>query len=131
MPWDPVHDLLTMQERLDSLFGQATPGWAPPAEVAEYGAEFRLTIELPGLSREDVSLDVTDNALTIRGRRPADGCSAERYQQLERNHGAFARTFRFGDAIAADHITADLADGVLLVRVPKAPTNRNRQIEVT
>ena len=130
MPWDPVRDLLTMQERLDSLFGQATPGWAPPADVAEYGSEFKVTIELPGLSREDVSLEVTGNAVTIRGRRPADGCTTERYQQLERNHGAFARTFRFGDAIAADRITADLVDGVLLVRVPKAPPNRHRQIDV-
>ena len=129
MPWDPVRDLLTMQERLDSLFGQATPGWVPPADVTEYNEEFRITIELPGLSRDDVVLDVSGNSVTIRGRRPADGCPTERYQQLERSHGSFSRTFRFGDVIGSDGITADLADGVLLVRVPKAPT-RARQINV-
>jgi HSP20 family protein len=126
MPWDPVRDLLTMQERLDSLFGQATPGWVPPADVVEYGDEYRVTIEVPGLSREDVTLDVAGNAVTVRGRRPSDGCPTERYQQLERDHGAFSRTFRFGDAIAAESITADLADGVLVVRIPKAPVRAHR-----
>ena len=129
MPWDPVRDLLTMQERLDSLFGQATPGWVPPADVAEFADEFRLTLELPGLTREQVTIDVADNVVTIHGRRPSDGCPTERYQQLERNHGAFSRTFRFGDAIGAEGITADLADGVLLVRIPKVPPSR-REIDV-
>lgn len=129
MPWDPVRDLLTMQERLDSLFGQATPGWVPPADVAEFADEFQLTLELPGLTREQVTIDVADNVVTIRGRRPSDGCPTERYQQLERNHGAFSRTFRFGDAIGAEGITADLADGVLLVRIPKLPPSR-REIDV-
>jgi HSP20 family protein len=78
---------------------------------------------VPGLAREDVSLDVAGNAVTVRGRRPSDGCSTERYQQLERDHGAFSRTFRFGDAIDAERITADLADGVLVVRIPKAPVH--------
>jgi HSP20 family protein len=129
MPWDPVRDLLTMQERLDSLFGQATPGWVPPADVTEHDTEFRLTLELPGLTREDVTIDVAENAVTIHGRRPSDGCSTERYQQLERNHGAFSRTFRFGDAIGGDAITADLTDGVLLVRIPKVPPSQH-QIDV-
>lgn len=129
MPWDPVRDLLTMQERLDSLFGQATPGWVPPADVTEHADEFRLTLELPGLARADVTIDVGANAVTVRGRRPSDGCPTERYQQLERNHGAFSRTFRFGDAIGAEGVTADLVDGVLLVRIPKLPPAR-RQIDV-
>jgi HSP20 family protein len=129
MPWDPVRDLLTMQERLDSLFGQATPDWVPPADVTEYADEFRLTLELPGLTRDEVTIDIAANAITVRGRRPSDGCPTERYQQLERNHGAFSRTFRFGDAIGAEGITADLADGVLLVRIPKAPSAK-RQIDV-
>lgn len=129
MPWDPVRDLLTMQERLDSLFGQATPGWVPPADVTEFESEFRLTLELPGLTREDVTIDVAENVVTVRGRRPSDGCTTERYQQLERNHGAFSRTFRFGDAIGVEGVTADLVDGVLLVRIPKTPPSR-RQIDV-
>ena len=130
MPWDPVRDLLTMQERLDSLFGQAGPGWVPPADVAEYDGEFRIALEVAGLTRADVTLEVTGNAVTIRGRRPAEGSATERYQQLERNHGAFSRTFRFGDAIGSEEVSADLVDGVLIVRVPKVPPIQARHIDV-
>src|ERR1051326_7970418 len=96
MPWDPMHDLLTMQERLESLFGAATPGWVPPADLSELPDRFVLTVELPGLSRDDVQLDFQDSVLSLRGRRPGQACSPERYQQLERGQGPFSRSFRFG-----------------------------------
>jgi HSP20 family protein len=129
MPWDPVRDLLTMQERLDSLFNNAGPGSVPPADVTEYDHEFLIALEIPGLTREDFSLAVEGPTITVRGRRPAETSANERYQQFERNHGAFSRTFRFGDAIGAD-ITADLVDGVLLIRVPKVPPTEARRIDV-
>ena len=50
MPWDPVRDLLTMQERLENLFGEATPGWIPAADLYETADRFILTVEnLAGL----------------------------------------------------------------------------------
>ena len=67
MPWDPMRDLLTMQERLESLFGQATPGWVPPVDLAELDDRYVLTVELPGLTRADVQIDYHDQVLTIRG----------------------------------------------------------------
>ena len=129
MPWDPMHDLLTMQERLESLFGPATPGWVPPADLCELSDRYVLTIELPGLMRDDVQLDVRDGVLVLRGRRPSHACCPERYQQLERGQGAFSRSFRFTSSISADAITADLADGVLTVVVPKLEPDA-RRIEV-
>lgn len=120
MPWDPVRDLLTMQGRLESLFGQATTGWVPPVDLIECEKRFVLTIELPGLDREDVSLDVLEQVLTVRGARPAQATpAAERFHQLERSQGAFSRAFRFSAPIDADAITADMHDGVLTVVVPK------------
>lgn len=108
-----------MQERLDSLFGLATPGWSPPADLAELPDQYVLTIELPGLSRSDVHLEYLEPVLTIRGRRPAPTCCPERYQQLERGHGEFARAFRFDHPVASDGFVADIADGVLTVTIPK------------
>jgi HSP20 family protein len=119
MPWDPVRDLLTMQERLESLFGPATPGWVPPADLCELSDRYVLAVELPGLKREDIKLDFNDGVLVLRGTRSSQTCSAERYQQLERGQGPFSRSFRFGSAVAVDRITADLADGVLTVVIPK------------
>jgi HSP20 family protein len=121
MSWDPVHDLLTMQERLESLFGSATPGWVPPADLWELSDRYVLSMELPGLRRDDVHVDFRDGVLVLHGERPTHECCPDRYQQLERGHGRFSRSFAFANAIAVDAIRADLADGVLTVVLPKAP----------
>ncbi len=129
MPWDPVRDLLTMQERLESLFGRTTTCWMPPADLAEFADRFVLTVELPGLGREDVHIDLDEHTLTIRGARPGHAAATERYHQFERGQGAFSRAFRFTAPVVAAGISADLADGVLTVIIPKAPGNH--RIDVT
>ena len=130
MPWDPMRDLLTMQERLESLFGRAAPGWVPPVDLCERPDRYVLTVELPGLRREDVQIDSDGETVTMKGQRPSQACCPERYQQLERGQGPFSRSFRFALPISADAITADLADGVLTVTIPKvAPVARH--IDVT
>ena len=126
MPWDPTRDLLTMQERLESLFGQARPGWVPPADLCELTDRYVLTIELPGLRREDVQLDHRDGTLVLRGQRPGQGCCPERYQQLERGQGQFSRAFRFAQPVSSSGITADLVDGVLTVVIPKTGEDPRR-----
>lgn len=120
MPWDPVRDLLTMQGRLESLFGQATPGWVPPVDLVECNNRFLLTVEIPGLAREDVTLEFLDQVLTIRGARPGQTCCPERYQQLERGQGPFSRAFRFPVPVDSAAIAADIRDGVLTITVPKS-----------
>lgn len=129
MPWDPVRDLLTMQERLESLFSRASPGWVPPVDLAEFEDRYVISLELAGLSRSDISLNFVDAVLTVKGTRPPQACP-ERYQQLERGQGQFARSVRFAEPIQADAIAAEFTDGVLLVTVPKAATDR-RRIEVS
>jgi HSP20 family protein len=119
MPWDPLHDLVTMHERLESLFGPARPGWVPPADLCETPDRYLLTLEVPGLRREDVELDVRDGTLILRGQRPAQACCPERYQQLERGQGQFSRSFRFAHPVSVEAITADLADGILTIVIPK------------
>ena len=128
MSWDPVRDLLSMQERLESLFGQTSPGWVPPVDLVEFDDRYVVTVELPGLAREDVHIEFADHVLTVRGARPAQPCP-ERYHQLERGQGSFSRSFRFAGPVTEDTITADIADGVLTIAVPKAAVDR-RRIEV-
>ncbi len=130
MPWDPVRDLLTMQERLENLFGDATPGWIPAADLFETADQFILTVELPGLARTDVNIAFAADTLTVAGRRPTPG-ACERYQQFERAQGAFSRRFRFAVPIDPVRISADLADGVLTVTVPKISAAQRSTIEIT
>lgn len=130
MSWDPVRDLLSMQERLESLFGQANPGWVPPVDLAELDDRYVLSIELPGLAQNDITIEFTDQVLTVRGVRPGQTCCPERYQQLERGQGQFSRSFRFATPVLADAIKADIVEGVLTVMVPKGVIDR-RRIEVS
>ena len=124
MPWDPTRDLLTMQERLESLFGRANPGWVPPVDLAEFDDRYELSVELAGLRRENVRIDLREDTLTVSGQRPGEGCCPERYQQLERGQGAFSRSFRFQHPVDGSDIKADLANGVLTIVVPKINTRR-------
>lgn len=126
MPWDPVRDLLTMQERLESLFGRATPCWVPAVDLSEVDHRYVLTVELPGLRREDVTIEAQDGLLTLRGQRPGLSCCPERYQQLERAQGQFSRSFRFAVPIDTEGISAELADGVLTVSIPKTVADHRR-----
>jgi HSP20 family protein len=127
MTWDPVRDLLSMQERLETLFGTSHPGWVPPVDLVEHDDRYVLSMEVPGVARADVTLEFADHVLTIRGARPA--ASPDRYSQLERGQGAFTRSFRFAAPVAGDAIGAELVDGVLTVSVPKTSADR-RRIEV-
>jgi HSP20 family protein len=130
MPWDPTRDLLTMQERLESLFGRATPGWVPPVDLSELADRYVLTVELAGISREHIQLAGDDHTVTVRGQRPTLACCPERFQQLERGQGQFSRSFRFANPVRADDITADLVDGVLTVIVPKLSPPARVQVDV-
>lgn len=129
MAWDPTRDRLAMQEQLDSLFGRASTGWVPAADLHEADDRYVLTLEVPGLTRADVNLSFRDHTLTITGERPGGECP-QRYQRLERGHGAFARTFSFGPEVDPDRITAEMADGILTVTVPKTTRTSTRRIDV-
>jgi len=94
-------------------------------DLAEYAGQYVLTVEVPGIRREDISIDFNDGVLHIRGLRPPESSCPERYHQLERGQGRFSRSFRFASPVSTDAVTADLADGILTVVVPKArPTER-------
>ena len=133
MPCDPLGDLRAWQERLERLTRHQGEPWSPPIDVYETDRSYIITAEVPGLTREQVHIAVEDARLTIEGRRearPAGDTTAVHYHQVERGHGAFRRTFEFSAQIDSDRVTADLADGVLTIAVPKAPAAPARTIEV-
>jgi HSP20 family protein len=129
MAWDPTRDLLVMQERLESLFGRCTPGWMPAVDLAEYSDRYVLSMELPGLRRDDVTIEVQGHTLRVHGQRRSHPACPDRYLQFERGYGAFARAFQFTVPVDPDRVSADLSDGVLTVVVPKAE-GLNRQIDI-
>jgi HSP20 family protein len=133
MPWDPLREVRAWQERLERLSAHHADSWTPPIDVYETADSYVVTAELPGLTREEVDLAVEDARLTIRGRRSDRGtgrADVAHYHQVERGHGAFARSFDFAEKIDAVGVSATLADGVLTVTLPKQAPPPARRIEV-
>lgn len=133
MPSDPLRDLRTFQERLERLAHPHQEPWTPPVDVYETPVAYVLTVEVPGLTREQVELAVEDTRLTMRGRRVENqGGNAEpvHYHLVERGSGSFARSFEFGHKVDVEAISADLVDGVLTITLPKLVPPPARRIEV-
>jgi len=128
--WDPLRDLLAIQHRLERLASPTPQGWAPPVDLCETAEAFVLTAELPGVTREQVRIEVADGRISLQGRRDAR-VPCEQYHQVERGHGEFARSFSLPVPVEVERISADLRDGVLTVVVPKAPDRGPRRVDVT
>ena len=128
--WDPIRDLLAIQQRLDR-YAPGPEGWAPPVDLHETDDAYVLTAEVPGLAREDLQIHVHDGRLTLTGTRHERPVPCEQYHRVERGHGTFNRSFQLPLPIAVDGIAADLKDGVLTVTVPKSPEAPPRRIRVS
>lgn len=129
MPWDPLRDLMALQDRLGRLHGGES-AWTPPVDVYETPDEYVVTAELPGLTRDEIQIELREGELTIRGQRADSGVRPDAYHRMERLQGAFIRGFVFADPIAADRINAEFRDGVLTITVPKAVQSEARRIPV-
>ena len=131
--WDPLRDLIALHEQIGQLVGTDAPGWTPPVDLYETATDFILTADLPGLSREQIDVNVDENRVLIRGERmggPGD-MPCEQFHRVERGHGRFSRSFPLPEAIDITNVTADLKDGILTVTIPKARGRDARRVAVT
>lgn len=121
---------------LDEAFGEAeTIGWRPAVEVTETADELELTAELPGMSRDDVEIELEDDMLTIRGVKEEQKEEEKEegevtYRMAERSYGEFSRSFTVPSTVDAEAISAEFRDGVLTVTMPKTAESRGRKIEI-
>lgn len=127
--WDPLHDLLALQERISRLSGADAQGWMPPVDVYETPDRFVITAEVAGLSRDDIRIQIQHDRLTLSGERPPTA-RGEQYHQVERGHGQFLRTFTLPDGADTEAIVASLEGGVLSIAIPKGESERQRRVEV-
>jgi HSP20 family protein len=128
-----MRDLRVWQERLERLSAHHPDSWTPPIDVYETDDRYVVAAELPGLARDQIELALEDSRLTIRGQRIDRTVSTGdvvHFHQVERGHGAFARTFEFGSRIDTEAVSADLTNGVLTITLPKAAPPPARNIEV-
>jgi HSP20 family protein len=130
--WDPLRDLIALHEQIGQLVGTDAPGWTPPVDLYETANDFILTADLPGLSREQIDISVDENKIVIRGERvggPGD-MPCEQFHRVERGRGRFSRAFALPEAVDVAHVSADLKDGILTVKIPKARAGAARRVAV-
>ena len=128
--WDPIRDLLAIQQRLDR-FAPGPSGWTPAVDILETADQYIVTAEVPGMSRDHLDISVHEGRLTISGERRERILQCEQYHRVERGHGSFSRTFHLPVPMDSERITADLRDGVLTVTCPKAADGSARRIQVS
>lgn len=110
----------------EPLSADITP-WSPQVDLFRRGDELIIRADLPGLSKDDISLDVEDNTLTIRGERQQESNEdRDGYYWNERQYGAFQRTIPLPEGANAENTSAQFRDGVLEIAVP-APIQGQRR----
>lgn len=133
--WDPFR---MMRELLRwDPFSEMAPMWgeraafSPSFEVKETGNEYVFKADLPGVKEEDIDISVTGNRLTVSGHREAEERQdGETYFTVERSYGAFTRAFTLPEGVDADHVQAELKNGVLTLVLPKRPELQPKKINL-
>ena len=138
--FSPWRDLDEVSNRLARLFDDSslrrTEGalWAPPVSVAETADEVIFTAELPGLSEDQVTIELENDVLTISGEKSeqrTEGDEERNYHLWERACGSFRRSFSLPRAVNGAEASAHFDKGVLELRLPKAPEAKGRKIEIS
>ena len=105
--------------------------WMPAMDLVEAEDHFVLKADLPGLAENDVSIEIADNTLTIKGERKAEHEARERgWYRVERSFGRFSRSLTLPEGVNADGVTAAFDKGVLEVRIPKPEERKPRRITI-
>ena len=143
-PWNPLHDLMLLQERMNRLFEDATErraragdsdeieavDWHPAADVYETEGEYLIAVDLPGVERSAVDIDLDDEKLVVRGTRTINRNGAEGKERGARPHGRFRRNFSVPANVADDGIQAEYKNGVLEITLPKRKETRAQRIQI-
>jgi len=106
--------------------------WAPRCDVKEADSELIFSADLPGMSLDDISVELHGDTLTIKGERKQEQEEkTDNMHRVERVIGAFYRAFTLGVPVKADEVKASYKDGVLTVSVPKAEDAKPKRIAIT
>ena len=140
----PIHsgwrDLEAMSNRMSQFFDtvpfstdSVDRGWAPHVDVIETDEELTLTAELPGLSENDVMINLENSVLSISGEKTAirnEDETEQRSHVWERRYGSFNRSFTLPRTVSTEDISALFENGVLTIHMPKVPEAKGRTIEI-
>jgi HSP20 family protein len=138
---DPFREFATLQDRVNRLFGNVYlrdedvsggGNWVPPVDIYETeGRDLVIKAEVPDMAREDFEVTVENDTLTLRGERKRPGdIKEEQFRRVERQYGAFIRSFSLPNTVDAGRVSAEYKNGVLTLRLPFREDAKPRTITV-
>lgn len=129
--------LLALQQAVDAAqqndyfeFGTTCKGSYPYVDLFEQDDTTVLTVELPGMSKEDIAIEIKDNLIRISGERKLQYPDNASVHRLERRSNKFDRTLRLPVKVDTSKVKADYVNGVLKVFLPRAESDKPKQIKV-
>jgi HSP20 family protein len=138
--WEPLKDLMALQERMNKLFDETfsrgaqdvdVSAWSPLVDILEQGDEIIIKMEIAEVDQKTIDLKVEGNALTIKGERQLEeGTKREDYVRLERPYGQFSRSFSLPTTVDLGKVKASQKDGILRIVLPKKEEIKPKQIKV-
>jgi HSP20 family protein len=138
--WDPGREVDTLQTEMnrvfDAFFGRPGNGnnaqrWVPAMDLVEDKNALVLRADLPGLSEDEVNIEVKDGVLTISGERKTEEKKEEEgYYRVERAFGRFSRSLSLPDGIDPEQVKAKFDNGVLEVRIPKPEERKPHRVSI-
>ena len=138
--WDPIRELDSLQGDMNRLFdrffeGRAANGtgrrWNPAMDLVETDDHLLLRGDLPGMTEDDIEIEVKDSVLTVSGERKAENEErGEGYHRVERAFGSFSRSLTLPQGVDADKVEANFDKGVLEVRIPKPAEAKPTRVQI-
>jgi HSP20 family protein len=141
--FDPFRGMATLQDRINRIFDDASfrsrdnedeinlCAWKPAVDIYDNADNIVINAELPGVEKKDVTVEIKDNIITLKGERTINNeVKEENYYRKERCFGTFQRSFTLPDAFSSDKVKANFKDGVLKIEIPKPEEKKPKQISV-
>ena len=141
--WDPFRNVAALQDRINKLFDDSFPhqeskdddlafcDWRPLVDIYETDGGVVIRVDLPGVKKENVAVEIKETILTIKGERIEEcNVAKENYLRKERCCGHFQRAFNIQYIVSPDQIKARIKEGVLEVEIPKPEEAAAKKIKV-
>lgn len=141
--WNPLQDLMVLQDRMNRLFEDATQrrsqadtgagdeferaDWTPPSDIYETESGYVIAMDLPGIDRDALEIDIDDNRLVVKGTR---AITETRQHRTERPKGKFVRTYSVPASVDQAKIAGEYKDGVLQISLPKRTEQKPKKIDI-
>ncbi len=147
--WKPFGELASLHDKINRLFEDRyyrranqdvesdeavhdVSRWSPVTDIFETEKDYVFKVELPGLSKEDVNVELNGNTLSIKGELEEEKeVKKENYHRIESVSGVFSRNFALPRDVDVENIKANMKDGILELRVGKQEEKRKKEISIS